>query len=115
MIEAAGYTLGSNGYYAKDGEVLDVDIHVNFASTEYTKTIDVVVEQLNRAGIAARAVPVENGVFWGEVLPFGAYEMSYSWLSCGSVNEPWTLMGRYTVADVVPVGERSPGFNNTAR
>jgi peptide/nickel transport system substrate-binding protein len=24
-------------------------------------------------------------------------------------------MGRYTVADVVPVGERSPGFNNTPR
>ena len=31
---------------------------------------DVIVEQLNRAGIKAKAVPVENGVFWGEVLPF---------------------------------------------
>ncbi|MEM1301171.1 MAG: ABC transporter substrate-binding protein, partial [Pseudomonadota bacterium] len=30
-------------------------------------------------------------------------------------NEPWASMGRYTVKDVVPVGERSPGFNNTAR
>ncbi|MDJ0638810.1 MAG: ABC transporter substrate-binding protein [Paracoccaceae bacterium] len=115
MIEAAGWTMGSNGVYEKDGEELSVDIHVNSASTEYTRTIDVIVEQLNRAGIKAKAVPVENGVFWGEVLPFGAYEMSYSWLSCGSVNEPWASMGRYTVKDVVPVGERSPGFNNTAR
>lgn len=115
MIEAEGWTMGSNGVYEKDGEELSVDIHVNSASTEYTRTIDVVVEQLNRAGIKAKAVPVENGVFWGEVLPFGAYEMSYSWLSCGSVNEPWASMGRYTVKDVVPVGERSPGFNNTAR
>ncbi|MEM9270915.1 MAG: ABC transporter substrate-binding protein, partial [Pseudomonadota bacterium] len=115
MIEAAGYTLGSDGIYEKDGTDLSVKIHVNSASTEYTKTIDVIVEQLNRAGIAASSVPVENGVFWGEVLPFGAYEMSYSWLSCGSVNEPWASMGRYTVKDVVPVGERSPGFNNTAR
>ena len=115
MIEEAGYTKNGDGYYEKDGEVLDVSIHVNSASTEYTRTIDVVVEQLNRAGIQANAVPVENGVFWGEVLPFGAYEMTYSWLSCGSVNEPWASMGRYTVADVVPVGERSPGFNNTAR
>ena len=114
-IEAAGYTMGSDGIYEKDGEDLSVSIHVNSASTEYTRTIDVVVEQLNRAGIAAKAVPVENGVFWGEVLPFGAYEMSYSWLSCGSVNEPWTSMRRYTTASVVPVGERSPGFNNTAR
>ncbi len=114
LIEAEGWTRNGD-YYEKDGESLAVEIHVNSASTEYTRTIDMVVEQLQRAGIDARAVPVENGVFWGEVLPFGQYEMSYSWLSCGSVNEPWASMGRYTVADVVPVGERSPGFNNTAR
>jgi peptide/nickel transport system substrate-binding protein len=114
LIEEAGWTRNGD-YYEKDGETLSVEIHVNSASTEYTRTIDVIVEQLQRAGIDARAVPVENGVFWGEVLPFGAYEMSYSWLSCGSVNEPWASMGRYTVKDVVPVGERSPGFNNTAR
>jgi peptide/nickel transport system substrate-binding protein len=115
LIEAAGYAKGDDGIYEKDGEDLSVDIHVNSASTEYTRTIDVVVEQLNRAGISAKAIPVENGVFWGEVLPFGKYEMSYSWLSCGSVNEPWSSMGRYTTASVVPVGERSPGFNNTSR
>lgn len=115
LIEANGYVLGSDGVYEKDGEDLRVAIHVNSASTEYTRTIDVVVEQLQRAGVDAKAVPVENGVFWGEVLPFGTYEMSYSWLSCGSVNEPWASMGRYTTASVVPVGERSPGFNNTGR
>ncbi|MYK32247.1 MAG: ABC transporter substrate-binding protein, partial [Boseongicola sp. SB0670_bin_30] len=115
LIEAEGYAMGSDGIYEKDGNDLEVKIHVNSASTEYTRTIDVIVEQLNRAGIKASSVPVENGVFWGEVLPFGAYEMSYSWLSCGSVNEPWASMGRYTVKDVVPVGERSPSFNNTAR
>lgn len=114
LIEAEGWAKDGN-YYTKDGQTLAVKIHVNSASTEYTRTIDVIVEQLQRAGIDATAVPVENGVFWGEVLPFGAYEMSYSWLSCGSVNEPWASMGRYTVKDVVPVGERSPGFNNTSR
>jgi len=115
LIEAQGYTMGSDGIYERNSEDLTVRIHVNSASTEYTRTIDVIVEQLNRAGVNASSVPVENGVFWGEVLPFGAYEMSYSWLSCGSVNEPWTSMSRYTVKDVVPVGERSPGFNNTSR
>lgn len=115
LIEGEGWAMNGDGLYEKDGEVLSVDIHVNSASTEYTRTIDVIAEQLTRAGIQAKSVPVENGVFWGEVLPFGSFEMSYSWLSCGSVNEPWASMGRYTVADVVPVGERSPGFNNTSR
>jgi len=114
LIEGEGWTRNGD-YYEKDGETLSVAIHVNSASTEYTRTIDMIVEQLQRAGIDARSVPVENSVFWGEVLPFGSYEMTYSWLSCGSVNEPWASMGRYTVADVVPVGERSPGFNNTSR
>jgi peptide/nickel transport system substrate-binding protein len=114
LIEAEGWVRNGD-YYEKDGETLDVAIHVNSASTEYTRTIDVIVEQLQRAGVDARSVPVENSVFWGEVLPFGGFEMSYSWLSCGSVNEPWSSMGRYTTADVVPVGERSPGFNNTPR
>lgn len=114
-IEAAGYTPGADGIYEKDGDDLAIDVHVNSASTEYTRAVDIIVEQLNRAGISAKSVPVENGVFWGEVLPLGSYEMSYSWLSCGSVNEPWTSMARYTTASVVPVGEASPGFNNTGR
>lgn len=114
LLEAEGWVRNGD-YYEKDGETLEVEIHVNSAATEYTRTIDMVVEQLQRAGIDARSVPVENSVFWGEVLPFGNYTMSYSWLSCGSVNEPWASMGRYTVDDVVPVGERSPGFNNTSR
>jgi peptide/nickel transport system substrate-binding protein len=90
-------------------------IHVNSASTEYTRTVDVLVEQLRRVGIDATAQPVENGVFWGEVLPLGQYEMSHSWLSCGSVNEPWSSMSRYTDNAQAPVGEPAPGFNNTQR
>lgn len=115
LIEGEGWAKNGDGIFEKDGVELEANIHVNSASAEYTRTIDVIVEQLNRAGIKARSVPVENSVFWGEVLPLGSYEISYSWLSCGSVNEPWASMGRYTNASVVPVGERSPGFNNTSR
>lgn len=67
LIEGEGWAKNGDGFYEKDGEVLSVDIHVNSASTEYTRTIDVVAEQLTRAGIQARSVPVENGVFWGEI------------------------------------------------
>lgn len=115
LIESRGYTLNSNGTYEKDGTLLTASILANTASAETTGTVDLLVEQLQRAGIDARSVPVEDGVFWGEVIPLGNYEMSYSWLSCGSVNEPWASMSRYTNNAMAPIGERAPGYNNTGR
>jgi peptide/nickel transport system substrate-binding protein len=115
LIEKAGFVLNSAGIYEKDGVPLGVTILANTASTEYTRTVDVIVEQLRRAGIDARALPVEDGAFWGEKIPLGQYEMSYSWLSCGSVTEPWSSMSRYINDDIAPIGERAPGFNNTGR
>ena len=115
IIEARGYTLNDQGVYEKDGQPLTARILANTASAETTGTVDLLVEQLQRAGIDARSVPVEDGVFWGEVIPLGNYEMSYSWLSCGSVNEPWASMTRYTNNTMAPVGERAPGYNNTGR
>ena len=115
LLEAEGYTLNADGFYEKGGEVLAVNITVNSASTEYTRTVDVIVEQLRNAGIDAAARPVDNSTFWGDVAPNGGYDVAYSWLACGSINEPWASMDRYTAQYVVPVGERAPGFNNTGR
>lgn len=115
VIEQAGYRLGKRGIYEKGGAPLSVKILANTASAEYTGTVDVLVEQLQRAGIDARAVPIEDGAFWGEAIPLGQYEMAYSWLSCGSVNEPWSSMTRYTNAEIAPVGQRAPGYSNTGR
>ncbi len=115
IIENNGYAMSDDGIYRKNGEPLTARILANTASAETTGTVDLLVEQLQRAGIDARSVPVEDGVFWGEVIPLGDFEMSYSWLSCGSVNEPWASMVRYTNNTMAPIGERAPGYNNTGR
>ena len=115
IFESRGYRLDEDGTYRRNGEPLAVRILANTASAETTGTVDLLVEQLQRAGVDARSVPVEDGVFWGEVIPLGDYEMSYSWLSCGSVNEPWASMSRYTNSAIAPIGERAPGYNNTGR
>jgi len=115
LIEAEGWTLNGRGIYERDGELLTADILVNNASTEYTRTVDVIVEQLRRAGIDAVTRPVDNSTFWGAAAPTGDYDIAYGWLSCGSVNEPWVSMNRYTTRFVVPVGEMAPGINNTGR
>jgi len=115
LIQDAGYQKNDQGVYEKDGQILSAKILANTASSETTKTVDLLVEQLQKAGIDARSVPVEDGVYWGESIPLGDYEMSYSWLSCGSVNEPWSSLNRYTNNHTAPIGERAPGFNNTGR
>jgi peptide/nickel transport system substrate-binding protein len=115
LIESNGYRLNDNNIYSKGGELLTANIMSNTASSETTNTVDLLVEQLQQAGIDARAIPIEDGVFWGETIPLGKFEMSYSWLSCGSVTEPWASMNRYTNNRIAPVGQRAPGFNNTGR
>lgn len=112
LIESEGYSKNGDGIYQKGGELLSVDIVSHTNGTEASKTIDVVVEQLRRAGIDAVARPVEYGAFW-QVTPKGDFEMSYSWLSCGSVNEPTKSMTRYSNTHIKPIGERI--FNNAAR
>ena len=111
-IEAAGYSKNGDGMYEKDGKLLSADIVAHTNGTESTKTIDIVVEQLRRAGIDAVTRPVEYGAFW-QVTPKGDFELSYSWLSCGSVNEPTKSMSRYLISHIKPIGERI--FNNAAR
>lgn len=114
MIEAEGWAMNGQGLYEKDGQVLTADIVVNNSSIEYTRTVDVIVEQLRNAGIDAVSRPV-TGATHGDLVNNGEFELAYDWDSCGSVNEPWNSMNRYTSHFVVPVGERAPGSNNWVR
>lgn len=114
MLEAEGYTLNANGFYEKDGEELGAEILVNNSSIEYTRTVDVLVEQLRAAGINVTSAPLA-GATMDDVVQNGNFELNYNWDSCGSVNEPWNSMNRFTTNFVVPIGERSPGGNNYVR
>ena len=95
LLEAEGYTLNGDGIYERDGEELSVEILVNNASTEYTGTVDIVVEQLIAAGIDAYSRQVDNGTYWGQAAPESDYQVAYGWLGCNSVNEPFASLARY--------------------
>ena len=114
MIEAEGWALNGSGIYEKDGKALTADIIVNNSTAEYTRTVDVIVEQLRAAGIDATSRPL-TGATWSDSVNNGNFEMAYDWDACGSVSEPWNSMNRYNARFVVPVGQRSPGSNNWVR
>lgn len=113
LLTAAGWSR-TGDFFQKDGRTLSVTILVNASQPKDVETTRDLVRQLTAAGIDARANSVSNAEFWGDAIPKGNYEMALSWLACGSVVEPYTSLARYA-APAVPLGVRSPGFNNTGR
>ncbi len=115
LIEGEGYAKGADNMYYKGTTPLSLAISVNQDIDLDAKSVDLIVRQLKAAGIAARPLAWTTPEFWGRIVPQGSYEAAYSWLSCGSIAEPWTSMSRYTIDKVAPIGSRSPGFDNTGR
>jgi len=107
ILESKGYRRGSDGYYAKDGKQLSLQIDTADAFIELKRVAQVVVEQLQQAGINAttRTLAVAT---WGDNIAFGRYEAAINWDACGSVNEPWSSMQHFTAGWYTPVGKRAP-------
>ena len=114
-LVALGFAKGADGIYEKGGVDLALTIHVSNASPEYLETAEAIRDMLIDAGVAATLIELDDGELWGVVLPRGEFQAAYGWLSCGSVVDPYASLRRYHPQFAVPIGQRSPGFQNMAR
>jgi peptide/nickel transport system substrate-binding protein len=114
LIESKGWTKGSSGFYEKDGKTLSIEIQTHAAFIEKQRIAAVLVEQLRSAGIDASTRNVE-GATWDDNKQNGNYSAVMDWDACGSINEPWNSMNRFTGQFARPVGERVIGGNNHVR
>ena len=106
IIESKGYTMGSDGYYEKDGQQLTFDMATHEAFIEKQRIAQVVVEELQAIGINA-STHNEAGNTWDENFAFGNFPGKVGWQTCGSVNEPWNSMDTFNTKWLTPVGERA--------
>ncbi len=113
IIESKGYTKGGDGYYAKDGKQLALDIQVHEAFIEKQRIAQVVVEQLQNIGINASWRKLA-GPTWTDNFYKGNYEAKMGWQTCGSVNEPWKSMDTFNVSWLKPVGESAGADDHNA-
>jgi peptide/nickel transport system substrate-binding protein len=104
IIESKGYKKGSDGYYAKDGKQLSLDITTHEAFIEKQRIADVIVEQLQKLGVNASRRN-EAGSTWDDNFRRGKFEARMGWQNCGSVSEPWASMDTLSARHVVAVGE----------
>jgi peptide/nickel transport system substrate-binding protein len=104
IIESKGYVKGSDGYYAKDGKQLTMDIATHEAFIEKQRIAAVLVEQFQRVGINA-STRNEAGATWDDNLRRGKFDTQMGWQNCGSVNEPWASMDTLNKKWIKPIGE----------
>jgi peptide/nickel transport system substrate-binding protein len=110
IFQAKGYTKGSDGYYAKDGKQLTMDITTHEAFIEKQRIAQVLVEDFQAAGINA-SNRNEAGNTWDDNFRRGKFDTRMGWQTCGSVNEPWLSMDQFNVKWLTAVGELSSANN----
>ncbi len=112
LLEKNGYSRNDDGRWVDgDGEALSLEIQVAEGFVEKRRITTNLVEQLQTFGIEA-SPGVIAGATWDDNKRFGNYEATTDWDACGSVNEPWASLDRYTARWWVPLGERSSGNNH---
>ena len=112
LLEKNGYSRNDDGRWVDgDGNALSLEIQVHEGFIEKRRITTNLVEQLQRFGIDARAAVIA-GPTWGDNKRFGNYEATTDWDACGSINEPWASLDRYTSRWWVELGERSSGNNH---
>lgn len=114
LIEGEGWTLGSAGLYEKDGATLSMALSFPSGFIEAQRSVAVIVEQLRAAGIDATSRPLEDATNFNN-RDIGDFEGIWNWDACGSINEPWNSLSKFTTHFLVPLGELAPGGNNYQR
>jgi len=110
LITGAGYTMGGDGIYTKDGKSLSMNVIVRNDTIEYVRSLNEIIEELRNAGIDATSQPI-TGAAWSASEPLGNYEAGWTWDTCGSINEPWRSMNFLSTDFIQPIGTRA-SFNN---
>ena len=114
LIETNGWRINADGFYQKNGKLLSINIQTHEAGIELRRVADVIVEQLRIAGVHATTRAIA-GSTWNDNKAFGNFEAVIDWDACGSVNEPWITMNRYTTQFYRTIDERVPSLNNFVR
>lgn len=109
-------------FYKKAGTNLGAKLLVDPSNSSDMEAAKTIASQLSAVGVKIDVNPdtppgvkIEHKTLFGHNIPTGDYEMVYSYLSCGSVGEPFTSMNRYTATYIAPIGYGSPALNNTGR
>ncbi|KOX13905.1 peptide ABC transporter substrate-binding protein [Saccharothrix sp. NRRL B-16348] len=111
VLEAAGYTKGADGIYAKDGKPLAMTLKVVAGWTDYITAVDTMSQQLQKVGIKITAQQVSWNE-WSDARGRGNYELLIDSIHQGPAPDPfYNASYFFSTATTAKVGEvANPNF-----
>jgi len=94
VLEADGWKLGGDGYYAKDGQPLAMSINVVSGWTDYDTVCTLLEGQFKAAGIKLTVNQVAQNA-WTQSETTGKYQLSLNSTNMGASSDPYFTYNNY--------------------
>ena len=115
LLEAAGWSKGGDGIYAKNGQRLSMTCSVTTGWTDYIATLDAMKEQLKAAGIELVPTQQANAEVNSSV-GLGKFQLTITSLWQGPAADPYYVYNQFfNSASARKVGEAADPYRNTTR
>jgi peptide/nickel transport system substrate-binding protein len=115
VLEAAGYVKGSDGFYAKDGTTIELDLFSPDGWTDYNDAAKLISEQAAKAGIRINARTVSEAEYWTPISN-GDFQMALYGLTQSLVADPFSNYDQYFTTNAsAKVGEEPTKGQNYSR
>jgi peptide/nickel transport system substrate-binding protein len=113
ILEAAGWKLGSNGYYAKDGQELDLSVNVVSGWTDYDTICQLLQGQFKAAGIKLSVNQMAQNA-WTQAESTGKFQISMNSVNMGVSSDPYFQYNNYLSSSATaPVGQPAASTNTS--
>ena len=115
ILEAAGFTKGSDGFYGKDGTAIELDLFSPDGWTDYNDAAKLISSQAAKAGIRVNARTVSEAEYWTPIST-GDFQLALYGLTQSLVADPFSNYDQYfTTTASAKVGEEPTKGQNYSR
>lgn len=115
LLEAAGWSMGSDNVYAKGGQRLSMTVIVTAGYTDYIAAVDIIKSNLAKAGIEINPQQKANAEVTS-VRSLGKFQVAIDGMFEGPVGDPYYIYkGRFDSATVSRVGTSSNPYGDLAK
>lgn len=115
ILQAAGYTKGSDGFYQKNGTRVSLTVQVVAGWSDFISAIDVMTTELKAVGIELKSTQVAWNE-WNDAETKGTFQLSLDSIGLGASSNPYfTYQPKYSTANTAKVGQAAANSGNFAR